>query len=137
MQKTLLIVDHSENLRMLYDHELHDEGYRILLAENEDDALRTLQHECPDLIIFDGQLVLTQGPRTLEKIKRFCDHTLIVVNDADHRSCKKLLSSFPVDECIVKSSDLDSLKEKIKTILSKNQSMKGNHEHDKNCCKFQ
>ncbi len=134
MQGTLLIVDHRENLRILYDHELHEEGYRILLAKNEDDALRTLQHECPDLIIIDGQLILTKGTNTLEKIKNFCDRTLIVVNDADHRSCKELLRSFLVDDCIVKSSDFDSLKERIKTILSKKQSMEGNHEYDKNCC---
>jgi DNA-binding response OmpR family regulator len=134
MQKTLLIVEHRKNLRMLYDHELLDEGYRVLLAENEDEALRILQHECPDLIIVDGQLLLTQGPNTLEKIKSFCDHTLIVVNDANQKSCKKLLCSFLVDDCIVKSSDFDSLKERIKTILSKKQSMEGNHDHDKNCC---
>jgi len=134
MQKTLLIVEHRKNLRMLYDYELLDEGYRVLLAENEDDALKILRHECPDLIIVDGQLVLKQGPNTLKKIKSFCDHTLIVVNDANHKSCKELLCSSLVDDCIVKSSDFDSLKEKIKTILSKKQSMEGNHEHDKNCC---
>ncbi len=120
MQGTLLIVDHRENLRILYDHELHEEGYRILLAENEDDALRTLQHECPDLIIIDGQLVMTKGTTILEKIKIFCDHSLVVVNDADHRSCKELLRSFLVDDCIVKSSDLSSLKDKIKTLSQKN-----------------
>jgi DNA-binding response OmpR family regulator len=118
MQKTLLIIDHRENLRILYDHELHEEGYRILLAENVDDALSTLQHECPDLIIIDGQLILTKGTNILKKIKNFCDRTLIVVNDADHRSCKELLRSFLVDDCIVKSSDLGSLKDKIKTIIS-------------------
>jgi DNA-binding response OmpR family regulator len=134
MQGTLLIIDPRQNLRMLYDHELHEEGYRILLAADEDDALKIVQHECPDLIIVDGQLVLTHGTHTIAKLKSFCDHTLIVVNDADHRSCKELLCSSLVDDCIVKSSDIDSLKEIIKTILSRKQSMKGNHEHDKNCC---
>lgn len=118
MSGTLLIVDHRQNLRMLYNHELNEEGYQVLLAANEDEAINILENECPDLVILDGKLLLIGGIKPLEKIKSLCNNTLIVVNDVDHKSCKQLLSSFPVDDCIVKSSDLGSLKDKIKTIIS-------------------
>ncbi|MBW1769485.1 MAG: hypothetical protein JRJ65_20885 [Deltaproteobacteria bacterium] len=44
---------------------------------------------------------------------------MIIINDVDYKSCEKLLSSSPVDGCIVKSSDLDDLKEKINEMFDK------------------
>jgi len=115
----LLIVDYTQNLRVLYSHELREEGYRVLLADSDDEATKILEGECPDLIILDGKLLLTEGTELLEKFKNFCSDTLIIINDVDYKSCEKLLSSSPVDGCIVKSSDLDYLKEKINEIFAK------------------
>jgi len=119
LRETLLIVDYRKNLRVLYSHELHEEGYRVLLADNEDEATNILESECPDLIILDGKLLLLEGTKPLENFKNACSNTLIIINDVDYKSCEKLLSSSPVDGCIVKSSDLDDLKEKINEMFDK------------------
>jgi DNA-binding response OmpR family regulator len=105
----------------LYDLELSEEGYRILLAENEDGAIRILKDECPDLAIIDGELLLSEGIIPLERLRSFCSQTLIVINDVSHDVCKNLLCSFLVDDCLIKSSDIDQLKEKIKELLTKKQ----------------
>ncbi len=121
MRETLLIVDYRQTLRTLYDLELSEEGYRILLAKDEDGAIKILKDECPDLVIIDGELLLSEGIIPLERIRNFCNHTLIVVNDVSYDTCENLLCSSLVDDCIVKSSDLDQLRRKIKEVLIEKQ----------------
>ena len=122
MRETILIVDYSKNLRMLYKHELSEDGYRILLAENEDEAIHILKKECPNLVIIDGELLLSNGVTPLKRIRIYCKQTLIVLNDVNHDTCENLLDSCLVDECVIKSSDLDQLREKINEVLVEKQS---------------
>ena len=124
MRETLLIIDYRQTLRMLYDLELREEGYHLLLAENEDEAIKKLKDECPDLVIIDGAILLSEGITPLEKIRGFCNRTLIVVNDVSSDTCKSLVCSSLVDDCIVKSSDLDKLRGKIKELLKEKQCLK-------------
>lgn len=121
MRETLLIVDYNKNVRMLYDHALSEEGYNILLAQNEDEAMRILKEGCPDLLIIDGELLLSDGISPLERIRTFCSRTLIVLNDTTDDTCENLLDTHLVDACIVKSSDLDQLSFKIKEVLGENR----------------
>ena len=120
MGETLLIVDYNKNLRMLYDLELSEAGYKIVLAENEDESIRILKEGCPDLVIIDGELLLSNGISPLERIRTFCNRTLIVLNDISYDTCEHLLDSCLVDDCLVKSSDLNQLRWKIKEVLGKN-----------------
>lgn len=117
MRETIVIIDYRQSLRRLYDLELSDEGYEILPAENEEEALRMLKNRCPDLVIIDGEVLLSGGIDTLERIKNFCGRTLIVVNDANASTCEKLMGLPLVDDCIIKSSDLDQLRLKIRQVL--------------------
>ena len=120
MGETLLIVDYNKNLRMLYALELSEAGYKIVLAENEDEAVRILKEGCPDLVIIDGELLLSNGISPLERIRTFCNRTLIVLNDISYDTCENMLDSYLVDDCLVKSSDLNQLRWKIKEVLGKN-----------------
>ena len=120
MRETLLIVDYNKNLRKLYDLELSDEGYNIALAENEDEAIRILKEGCPDLVIIDGELLLSNGISPLARMRTFCNRTLIILNDISYDTCEHLLDSYLVDDCLVKSSDLNQLRWKIKEVLGKN-----------------
>ena len=88
-----------------------------MLAENEDEAIKILKDQCPDLVIIDGELLLSKGISPLERIRTFCNRTLIVLNDTSYDACENLLDSYLVDDCLVKSSDLAQLKLSLKKIL--------------------
>ncbi len=118
MGETLLIVDYARHLRTLYDLELSEDGYQVLLADREEEAIKILRERCPDLVIIDGGLLLSKGIGPLEKIRGLCSHTLIVANDVKHDTCENLLNSQLVDYCLIKSSDLDQLRQKIKEALT-------------------
>lgn len=53
MQPTILVVEDNPNLRELYGEELEDEGYAVLLAEDEASALRQVRLGSPDLVVLD------------------------------------------------------------------------------------
>ena len=91
-----------------------------MLAENEYESISLLKERCPDLVIIDGELLLSNGVSPLERIRNFCKRTLIVLNDISYDTCENLIDSFLIDACLVKSSNLDELRWKIRGVLEKN-----------------
>jgi two-component system, OmpR family, phosphate regulon response regulator PhoB len=56
MMKTILVVDDQPSVRELVSVTLEIGPYRILTAENGDDALEMARNELPDLILLDIQM---------------------------------------------------------------------------------
>ncbi|MHB8596872.1 MAG: response regulator [Ktedonobacteraceae bacterium] len=66
---TILVVDDSEDMRVLLYELLHDEEYTVLLAENGQEALdkTTLHH--PDLILLDMSLPGMSGWEVVKHLR--------------------------------------------------------------------
>ena len=66
---TILVVDDSEDMRVLLYELLHDEEYTVLLAENGQEALdkSTLHH--PDLILMDMSLPGISGWEVVKHLR--------------------------------------------------------------------
>jgi diguanylate cyclase (GGDEF)-like protein len=68
-QDTLLIVDDTpENIAVLYNF-LSGQGFKILVAENGEDALENAQDERPDLILLDVIMPGIDGFETCRRLK--------------------------------------------------------------------
>lgn len=117
VRETILLVGYSGNLRVLYDLELREEGYRVIFAETHESALSMLRKGCPDLVVIDGEILLSEGTTLLQSVRTCCTRTLIILNEAHYDTCKQLLNAYSVDGCLVKSSDVDRLRAKIKDFL--------------------
>ena len=50
--KTLLIVEDDNNQRFLYEKELTEDGYRVLLAGNGKEAVNIVEEENLDLVVW-------------------------------------------------------------------------------------
>lgn len=79
---TILVVDDSEDMRVMLYELLHDEEYAVLLAENGQEALdkATLHH--PDLILMDMSLPGMDGwevVKHLRNMNEFCTTPIIAV----------------------------------------------------------
>ncbi|RMF95809.1 MAG: response regulator [Candidatus Schekmanbacteria bacterium] len=114
--KKILVIDDEENIRNLYQAELSDEGYEVITAEDEDDALELLKTESPDLITLDIKLKKSNGVELLRKIKEI-DKKLPVIMCTAYDEYKQDFGVWASDAYVVKSSDLTELKEVIKEIL--------------------
>lgn len=64
MNKKVLIVDDEPHIRLLMAQtleELEDEGVEILIAENGEEAIKTIQAEKPDLVFLDVMMPKMNG----------------------------------------------------------------------------
>ena len=69
-RRTILIVDdNTTNLNVLLDY-LHDQGYKVLIAPNGEQALQQIEHVHPDLILLDIMMPGINGFETCCRLKK-------------------------------------------------------------------
>ena len=116
IMKTLLVVEDEKNLRMLYEQNLAEEGYSVLLAENGVQALETVKQNKIDLAIIDIKMNGMNGIETLKKIMEIDKNIKVILNTA-YSTYKSDFSTWSADAYLIKSSNLDELKSKVKQLL--------------------
>ncbi|UCE72082.1 MAG: response regulator [Nitrospiraceae bacterium] len=117
MNKKILVVDDEHNIRLLLKEELSDEGYDVILAENGSTALALIKEERPDLVTLDIKMPGEDGLSVLRKIREI-EYDLPVIICSAYSIFKSDFSAVAADHYVVKSSNFDELKNKIKEILS-------------------
>ncbi|MCK5009698.1 MAG: response regulator [Deltaproteobacteria bacterium] len=115
---TLLVVDDEEHQRMLYQEELGEEGYQIILARNGKEALEKALEVPPDLIVLDIRMPVMDGLEALGKIVGKERNIPVIIHSA-YSSYKDDFMSWTADDFVVKSADLTKLKNKIRELLEK------------------
>lgn len=117
MKKKILVVDDEKNIRLLLKEELTDEGYDVLLAESGAKALEMIKSDKPDLITLDIKMPGEDGLSILRKIREL-EYDMPVIICSAYSVYKCEFSAVAADYYVVKSSNFDELKIKIKEILS-------------------
>lgn len=67
--KTVLVIDDDESLRRVVEYNLHEEGYRVLIAADGAGGWRTFQAETVDLVLTDVRMPEMDGIEVLTRIK--------------------------------------------------------------------
>ena len=114
--KKILLVDDEEGIQLLYQEEFQDEGYEVISAFTGEEALEKFKSEVPDLVILDIQMPGMNGIEVLRQMKMISPQLPIILSTAYHEY-KQDLSAWASDEYIVKSPDLQKLKEAIRKYL--------------------
>jgi DNA-binding NtrC family response regulator len=113
----LLIIDDEGDIRHLYAAELEEEGHTVVTCGNRKEALEQLRHQTFDLVILDIQLDQESGLELLQQIAHEREKIPVVLCTA--YSCyKDDFSSWLADAYVVKSSNLDELKNEVRRILA-------------------
>jgi len=115
--KKILVVEDDPNLRRLYRIELEAEGYHITLAENGRQALDRVSQEAPDLVVMDIRMPEMDGLNAMVEILQKHCRVPVVLNTAYSCYMDDFLA-WAADGYVIKSSDLEPLKSKIREILS-------------------
>jgi DNA-binding response OmpR family regulator len=116
--KTILVVDDDEAIRTLLQEELEDEGYKVLIATNARDALKTVAVEPLDLVVLDIRMPGMDGLEALPRILGIKEGLPVIMNTA-YSQYQDSFMSWAADAYVVKSSDLTELKEKIKELVNR------------------
>ncbi len=118
--RTILIVEDSDDARYFMRLALEDLGYLIVEAENGAEAVELAQTERPDIILMDLSLPVMDGIAATEEIRK-CDGLEVVPvvavtahQETDFRAGAKAAG---FDAYVTKPIDIEFLGELIKGLL--------------------
>ena len=115
--KTILVVDDDKYHLLLYEQELSLEGYSIITAKDGCGAVKKAKEHSPDLIVMDIIMPKIDGIELMDRI--LSEHKKIPIINTAYTSYMDNFMSWAADAYIIKSSDLNELKNKIKELLDK------------------
>lgn len=115
--KKILIIDDDDAQRILYEIEISEMGYEVILAKNGMEALKKMSQQKPDVVVLDLMLPGMDGIELLRKILGTYPEVPVIIHTAYSHYKDKLLS-WAADAYIIKSSDLTRLKNAIQMSLS-------------------
>ncbi len=113
---TVLIVDDDEHQRLLYEEEFQEEGYQVLLASSGEEAIATVTDQGVDVVVLD---IAMPGMDGIEALGRILDRNrqLPVILNTAYSSYKDDFMTWAADAYVTKSSDLTTLKQRVKEAL--------------------
>jgi CheY-like chemotaxis protein len=113
MGKTVLVVDDSDETRLMLLRMLQGEGYSSLEARNGVEALAKMDEHSPDLIIMDLNMPHLDGLTTTERIRQYREHRfgvpIIAITAFDTYGMKEAAIEAGCNEYLQKPLDLDQL----------------------------
>ncbi len=116
-RKKILVVDDEESIHLLYREELEEEGYEVISAMTGEEGLKLFQEEKPDLVILDINMPGMDGIEVLRQMKQMSPDVPVILSSA-YPEYKQDLASWASDDYIVKSFNLDELKNSVKRHLA-------------------
>lgn len=116
--KKLLLVDDEEAIRMIYREEFEGDGYQVITAGDGQSALQLFASEAPDLVILDIQMPGMNGVEVLRQMK-MRNATVPVILSSAYQEFKRDLGTWASDEYVVKSGNLDDLKDAVRRLLNR------------------
>lgn len=114
----ILCVDDDPSLLYLYNEELSEEGYEVVMAKNGREALVQFEKEKPQVVVLDIRLPVMDGIETLNALLGK-DRQAEVILNTSYPQHKDNFLTWGAAAYVVKSCDLGELKQKIREILQK------------------
>jgi DNA-binding response OmpR family regulator len=115
---TILIVEDDEHQQLLYQEELKEEGYDVVVASSGQEALETVGRIEPDLVVLDIAMPGMDGIEALGRLLSRNNQLPVILHTA-YATYKDNFMTWSADAYVVKSSDLTELKAEIERVLAK------------------
>lgn len=106
----IALVEDDENLRFLVAERLQSEGYKVLEANNGEDAETMILAEQPDIVLLDWMLPGKQGAEVCTNIRAKGFDKLIIMTTAKQQDIDKISAyNFGVSDYVTKPFNMDVL----------------------------
>jgi DNA-binding response OmpR family regulator len=112
----ILIVDDEDHIRILYKDYFTREGFQVATAASGEEALEMIKKQKFDLIVLDIELDEASGLDILRRFKEEFPTIPVVLNSA-YSVYKSDFHTWVADGYILKSSDMQPLKEKVRELV--------------------
>jgi two-component system, response regulator, stage 0 sporulation protein F len=114
--KTILVVDDEEAIRLLYQEELSEAGYKVEVAADGSEALRRMHQSRPDLMTIDIKMPGMDGIELLRRVREIHRDLPIIICTA-YGDFKLDFGTWASDAYLTKSADLAELKRQVRELL--------------------
>ncbi len=118
-EKRVLVVDDEKHIRMLYKEELESEGYTVSTSDGQEAILDVIEREQPQVVVLDIKLGPNLSGLDLLQEIRSKDQVLPVILSTAYDSFQHDLKSIAADYYVVKSVELEELKNKVSMAMAK------------------
>ncbi len=117
MEKTILIVEDDSNIRELLHLYLEQEGYRIEVAQDGAEGLRTYKRVHPDLILLDLMMPVMDGTQMIRELRTFSKTPVIVLTAKGEVYDKVALLELGADDYITKPFEMREVIARVRAVM--------------------
>ncbi|SHE91220.1 DNA-binding response regulator, OmpR family, contains REC and winged-helix (wHTH) domain [Desulforamulus putei DSM 12395] len=119
---TILIADDDRRIVKIVSHTLEQEGYKIMAAQDGEEAVRLATTMNPDLVIMDIMMPKLDGLEASQKIKAKVDVPIIILSAKDDVVDKIVGFKMGVDDYQTKPFSPAELALRVKAVLRRSKS---------------
>jgi DNA-binding response OmpR family regulator len=123
MPNVILVVDDIASVRQLLREYLTEQGFRVLTADNGQDALYTARHESPDLILLDIMMPKMDGYQFLRQYRQERQTPVIIITAREEETDAVLGLELGADDYMIKPFRMRELVARIHAVLRRGGSM--------------
>lgn len=117
MPKTILVADDAANIRLMVKDYLQEKGYRVVTAENGQEALYVARHEKPDLILLDIMMPELDGYEFITAYRKEAATPIILLTAKLEEEDKVLGLELGADDYLTKPFGLRELMARMRAVL--------------------
>jgi len=115
--KTILVVDDKSNVRTLVREYLTEAGFRVVTAENGQNAFYAARQEKPDLILLDIMMPEMDGFEFIRAYRKESDTPVILLTAKTEESDKVVGLELGADDYVTKPFGMRELVARIRSVL--------------------
>lgn len=119
---TILIADDDRRIVKIVSHSLEQEGYKVMAAQDGEEAVRLATTMSPDLVIMDIMMPKLDGLEASQKIKAKVDVPIIILSAKDDVVDKIVGFKMGVDDYQTKPFSPAELALRVKAVLRRSKS---------------
>ena len=120
-KRRILVVDDDPGVRALLTRYLEMEGYDVLPASNEQEALHAIANDAPDLVLLDVMLHPDDGLEVLAKVRERSDIGVILVTGLGTEADRVLGLKLGADDYIVKPFSAAEVEARVASVLRRSK----------------
>lgn len=118
-----MVVDDQSSVRQLLREYLTEQGFRVLVATDGQEAIYMARHEQPDVILLDIMMPKMDGFQFLMHFRKERRTPVIVVTAREEETDAVLALQLGADDYIVKPFRMRELVARIQAVLRRSQSV--------------
>jgi len=119
-KKKILVVDDSQDMRIILSMRLKINGYDVIIAEDGQEGLDRARMDAPDLIILDLMLPKIDGYAVCRMLKfddKYKNMPVIILSALDQQEDREKAVGSGADAYFIKPFDLELLLNKIRSLI--------------------